>query len=684
MRGLLPAFPGVEVYTRLSDVLDAEEGSTVIWIPDAREADRANLERPVFADRGLKVVLFSPKKVSDHYARRAPDLFSWITRYVECPVVAFAPAVAGLKGGAGCAEALGIRWTGGDLDSAFAQAFPGEKMVRLSSDMAYDEMVKASAEVGDWIVWQEVDGPYRLRRVTWSAAEARRKGRVILEGPTVGAPGYWPVSGRAAAAEEAREQLRKAGAERPGRLAALLELEPAALKLAAAALRAGCIQGELEMEALESGDGGAAAAKVAVEKRVAHERPTPPILRAGVGALWVPEDEVRARLLGPAEERGSWAALAEMALDAGDPRIGLFWAQRSLTDDADTADARVAVSRALFGRGLTRDAVKLLEWAVNDTDAREDPTRLKARVTLATFRARLRASVPEDEEVLKGAVERQRRENPRSAGLVRLLQTVGLMESRSGNPEGAFGTLEEALRIEAALPSAERRKVLPSRYGLAMIQKDRGALREAESMALHALAEACNRFGEQHPNVATCLQGLGTVLSAKGDLRGAVGCLQRALSLKRRLYGDEHPSTAAAFHEVGKVWTAMGDFEQGERMLRAAMEYRLSSFGDRSPELAETLDALGRLKELQGQHSEAEDLLRRATEIRAAALGSAHPETLESVHGLSEVSAERHAQMRTAFGLGHPFTRDVEAALGGVGGGRSRDRGGAPHRSPGK
>jgi tetratricopeptide (TPR) repeat protein len=261
----------------------------------------------------------------------------------------------------------------------------------------------------------------------------------------------------------------------------------------------------------------------------------------------------------------------------------------------------------------------------------------EARALLSGIRARLRIAGPADLAFLQKLAEDARGCEPPTASVVRTLQSIGLIQSNGGSLEAAAATLEEALRIEMRLRSNERRHLLTSRHGLAMLAKQRGALGEAELLARRALDETRVLFGNEHPHVATCLQGMGTILVAKGDARRALPYLERALALKQRLYGDEHPSTASAFHELGKAWTELGDFERAERLLDLACEHRRRSLGERSPDLAEALDAIGRLRQKQGRHAEAEVLFRKATEIRAAALGPEHPETLESVQGLSQV-----------------------------------------------
>ena len=143
MRSLLPAHPDLEVHTDAVRLARAAKGSLIILVPDPEQATWLNLERPIFANRALRVILFSTAETSSVLARRAPDFFSWISHRIECPEGPPLHAVRGIRA-ALRSRARGIAWAGGDFEAAFHAALPGRALVRASAAMPYEQMVEAA------------------------------------------------------------------------------------------------------------------------------------------------------------------------------------------------------------------------------------------------------------------------------------------------------------------------------------------------------------------------------------------------------------------------------------------------------------------------------------------------------------------------------------------------------------
>lgn len=234
VRALVRDYPALEVHTEVADVYGVPEGSVMVLAPRAEDADWLNLQRPVFARRELKVILWCDSETSAALARKATDFFDWISHRHECPPGVALHGVLGLR----AADAAGVwilSWAGGDLEGCFREAFPGQKLARLSAKRPFPALVDAVREVGpEWIVWSDVDQPFRASVVEQALVEANRRRRVILDTPVEpdDAGLHWPTfHGRHAPLREARSSLAIAGAIRPGRLAALTGLEPEAIEL---------------------------------------------------------------------------------------------------------------------------------------------------------------------------------------------------------------------------------------------------------------------------------------------------------------------------------------------------------------------------------------------------------------------------------------------------------------------
>jgi hypothetical protein len=287
VRALIPEYPELEVHTEVQRVLDVPHGSTLVLVPRAEDADWLNLNRPVFAHRALKVVLFCDTDTSIALARQAVDFFDWISHREECPNRPPRYAVAGIR----CAlasKAPGIVWTGGDLQASFAAARPRGVLHTVSTALPFSKLV---AEVKDhrreWIAWTEVDGDHRLMHARWALAEAGRRTRTFLVEPTVRSPGWWPVHARVADAKESRARLEQAGARFPGRLASLADMEPEAVDLLQGLLGKGLGQAAIEEVLLTAADPGAALSLMAEKhgllsaSAIARLEVPPPALRIG-------------------------------------------------------------------------------------------------------------------------------------------------------------------------------------------------------------------------------------------------------------------------------------------------------------------------------------------------------------------------------------------------------------------
>jgi len=117
-----------------------------------------NVARPLFAERALRVVLWSKAKTTASLARHAPDFFDWIARRVECPATQPHHAISGLRA-ALRARAWAVDWQGAALDEAFAQPRAGrrspeaKRIKELEREVARKD--KALAETAALLVLQK-------------------------------------------------------------------------------------------------------------------------------------------------------------------------------------------------------------------------------------------------------------------------------------------------------------------------------------------------------------------------------------------------------------------------------------------------------------------------------------------------------------------------------------------------
>lgn len=271
------------------DAATIPEGSALVLLPKPSDAAFLNLERPLFARRALKVVLFCDHDTTVELTRRAPDFFDWISQHQECPPGRAEHAVQGLRAALTADEP--VVWTGADMEGllrAFSAAFPGQTPRWIAPTRAYQEIVLDVLSAGSAWVACRPRAASHLRRFRWAVAESGRRSRVLVMTDTLRCPGYWPVHDRITPFGNASSALRAAGASRPGLLAALTGLEPEAVDLARGLLRRGAQEEHLLRTLRDSIDPGAALGRemhglggVSLDL-VAERRAPPPVLRAFV------------------------------------------------------------------------------------------------------------------------------------------------------------------------------------------------------------------------------------------------------------------------------------------------------------------------------------------------------------------------------------------------------------------
>lgn len=223
--GLLPEHPDLWVSADVEDIVRVPEGTTMVLEPQEGDADYLNLNRPIFARRRLKVVLWCAEETTKALATRAVDFFDWISHRHECPPGVAMHRVLGLRAAAK-ANAPIVVWMGHDLEDCFRVAFPDEPFVKISAKRPYPEIVNAVNDAeASWIVWEDVEGyAYRWWIVEQAMAETGRLSRTIIRTSYVRF-NYPVIFNDCMDLRQACQRLEMAPAQHRGRLAALSDLE---------------------------------------------------------------------------------------------------------------------------------------------------------------------------------------------------------------------------------------------------------------------------------------------------------------------------------------------------------------------------------------------------------------------------------------------------------------------------
>ncbi|WP_245682832.1 tetratricopeptide repeat protein [Archangium gephyra] len=724
VRALLPIAPELEVHTEAYRMAEARPGSTLVLVPRAEDADWLNINRPLFAARALRVVLFCTREVTVALSRGAVDFLDWVSLRLECPTGPAPYAVAGLR----CALAArvpGIVWTGGDLEASFAAARKGRTLRRISAARPYEELVAEAKAAGrrEWLAWTDVDGDFRLRRVRWALAEARRRTRAILVEPAVRSPGWWEVHARVAEPAEACERLRSAGAKQPGRLAALVDLEPETIQLLGGLLERGVEEHFLEGELLKSAAPGTAVGRLASEQGLVTEkeqvrgRAPPPVMRAlGVDrdrmrrlyeaelnaieqqlhseeqvdaedtAFW--SANTRSTRFVPSGNRGElaegllrrtpwtserWEQAANIALLAGDAAVAHLWARRAFETDNDQWEV---LTQVLIRQGRFTEAESLLRRQLQ-AERTPDLARgwilhelglvLERQGKYAEAEALLRQSL----SIKKQALGTHHPDYGAS------LHVLAMVLDRQGKYAEAEALLRQSLSIDEQALGPHHPNYGASLHVLAMVLDRQGKYAEAEALLRQSLSIYAQALGTHHPHYGASLHALAGVLERQGKYAEAEALLRQSLSIDEQALGTHHPDYGASLHVLAMVLDSQGKYAEAEALLRQSLSIYAQALGTHHPHYGASLHELARVLGNQGKYAETEALLRQALSIYAQALGTHHPDYGASLHGLALVLQQQgryaeaeallrqaHSIIEQALGPRHPQLCAVLASLG--------------------
>ncbi len=675
VRHLVRERPETEVLLDAPSLVTVAEGSTVVLCVREIDADWLNQERPVVQARSLRLVLFSDEETTVHLARTAVDFYDWISHRIDCPPGPPEFAVRALRR-AVCARAAAIVWQGGDLEGTFAEALPGRTVERVGATLPYPALVEAlRPSAKQWIAVTDLGASMWERRITWAAAEAGRRGRLVLvDGAS--APSALPrVGARALTIEEGSARLGAAGIEGAARLAALLELSPGATDDAAKLARAGAGEAELSALALREADPGTALERLArargleevtkveaatempyIDRRGRFHLPSFPrridlAFRGGdldVAAHWA---EAWRKTTGSARSIAALARIRFFQLAVGEAQ-GLLREARSKVENGTDDETRFDLLRAEamecqavgnYSKAprVVAEALDLAERLELGRDARDDLYNLLIQSLIATGRMK-NAELTLNRWMAKLGVDGAA---PRDLLLVR---TVAELKLAQGDAPGATRLLEQVL---TQWPSTEEHH--PTRavfeQSLAQAWLEQGHFGDAESLlreAIQRVTQTGRSTTRLRHEYARALHGLGRFREAEQEFRrvmedGAAGSasvehtgheLARTLVSQGRLDEAEalldpslmrmqrdgttdSPYYAMALYEKSRIRRMKGDLLGAETSMREVLRLEEKTHGRENQTIISTLMELSETLVRLDKPGEAEPLLRRAVRL---------------------------------------------------------------------
>jgi tetratricopeptide (TPR) repeat protein len=171
--------------------------------------------------------------------------------------------------------------------------------------------------------------------------------------------------------------------------------------------------------------------------------------------------------------------------------------------------------------------------------------------------------------------------------------------------------------------------------GLGRFYAGQGLYGAAEPWLTHCVSFARERFGNEHPSVATSFNNLAYLYRAQGGYSKAEPLFQQALALWQKLLGDEHPAVASSFNNLAGLYESQGRYNEAEPLFQQALDLRQKLLGDDHPDVAQSFNNLALLYQAQGRYSEAEPLFQQALALGQNLLGDEHPDVATSFNNLA-------------------------------------------------
>ena len=118
-----------------------------------------------------------------------------------------------------------------------------------------------------------------------------------------------------------------------------------------------------------------------------------------------------------------------------------------------------------------------------------------------------------------------------------------------------------------------------------------GVTKFREASLCEAKCAFCKALGEEHPGVATTLNGMASVYRSQGRYEEALEHYERALAVRRKALGEEHHYVGDTLYNIAEVYDNQGRYSEAASSYDAAADTYAKAYGE---DHDETLDATRR------------------------------------------------------------------------------------------
>ena len=205
------------------------------------------------------------------------------------------------------------------------------------------------------------------------------------------------------------------------------------------------------------------------------------------------------------------------------------------------------------------------------------------------------------------------------------LQTSGRALNAAGKYDEAIQTTSRALDVAEKTLPADDPLIAVLLSSLAMVDRTKGDLADAESMFQRAADIDRKNFGEESPVTARAIGNLGLVHLSKAEYRDAQPFFQKAVEISEQTLGPDDPQVALYLMDVGIVQSRMGDQQTAVETLERALKISEKWIGPESDLTLRLTYDLGDTYLDMYRLDMAKPLMEKALAIIVKTLGPDHP-----------------------------------------------------------
>lgn len=198
---------------------------------------------------------------------------------------------------------------------------------------------------------------------------------------------------------------------------------------------------------------------------------------------------------------------------------------------------------------------------------------------------------------------------------------------------------------------------------IASIYKIQGRYSEAEELYHQVLQMQQHLFGPTHLEVANTLNNLAMLYDEQKRLKEAESLFNQSLSIRQQLLGTNHPDVADSFNNLASVYATQERFEEAENLYQQAIELYQQTLGVDSRQVAASLHNLSLLYSKQQRYSEAALLSEQALALNKRLLGEDHLDLAANLNCLASIYTELERQLEAEL-LCEQALAIVEKSLG--------------------